>query len=226
MDGAATRLAFRFATADDVDTIVELVESAYRGDSSRAGWTTEADLLDGQRTDAGLVRADLARPGGHVLLVEADGELVGCCALTRPDGERDTKAGGQAGAAGANHAETDGAEPGQSKQSGAPEPHGCSPASASGGAAYLGMFAVRPGLQGGGIGRAILDEAARIARDDWGAATLELTTITQRTDLIAWYERRGFARTGELRPFPYGEPRYGLPRRDDLEQAVLARALR
>jgi hypothetical protein len=46
------RLVFRFAGSADVPAIVDLVESAYRGESSRAGWTTEADLLDGRRTDA------------------------------------------------------------------------------------------------------------------------------------------------------------------------------
>ncbi|HEY7873115.1 MAG TPA: hypothetical protein VIC31_10400, partial [Rudaea sp.] len=48
----ATQLAFRNAAPADAPAIVALVESAYRGDASRAGWTTEADLLDGQRVDA------------------------------------------------------------------------------------------------------------------------------------------------------------------------------
>ena len=53
-------LLFRFATHEDVPAIVGLVESAYRGESSQAGWTTEADLLDGQRTDAAAVAAIVA----------------------------------------------------------------------------------------------------------------------------------------------------------------------
>ena len=52
----ADSLEFRCATLADVDTIVTLVESAYRGESSKAGWTTEADLLDGQRTDRDTVQ--------------------------------------------------------------------------------------------------------------------------------------------------------------------------
>lgn len=61
----------------DVDAVVALVESAYRGESSRAGWTTEADLLDGSRTDATMVTHDLPH-----LLVAYDGEtLLGCCVL-------------------------------------------------------------------------------------------------------------------------------------------------
>jgi len=204
------RLSFRFADLNDVPAIVGLVESAYRGEASREGWTTEADLLRGQRTDEAMVADGLRRREARMLLAESAGELVGCCELTEPGGERDTQASGEAG---------------DGSTTAADAPHGSSPASAPAGAAYLGMFAVRPNRQGAGIGRAVLDEAARIARDDWGADTLELTTIRQREDLIAWYERRGFHRTGEVRPFPYDEPRYGLPQRDDLAQAVLARAL-
>jgi hypothetical protein len=47
----------------------------------------------------------------------------------------------------------------------------------------------------------------------------------QRTELIAWYERCGYARTGERRAFPYGDARFGLPKRDDLEFEVLRKAL-
>jgi hypothetical protein len=42
--------AIRTATVDDAQEIAALVNSCYRGDSSRAGWTTEADLLGGTRT--------------------------------------------------------------------------------------------------------------------------------------------------------------------------------
>ena len=63
-------LQFRAATAHDVDAIVALVTSAYRGDSSRAGWTTEADFLEGNRIDADVLRADIERPDSLVLLAE------------------------------------------------------------------------------------------------------------------------------------------------------------
>ena len=46
-----------------------------------------------------------------------------------------------------------------------------------------------------------------------------------REDLIAWYERRGYVRTGEQRPFPYGDERFGRPRRTDLSFAVLSKEL-
>jgi hypothetical protein len=54
---------------------------------------------------------------------------------------------------------------------------------------------------------------------------MEMTVIIQREELIAWYERRGYRPTGELRPFPSADPRFGLPRRNDLAFAVLVRDL-
>jgi len=174
-------LTFRDATSDDVDALVELIESAYRGDASRGGWTTEADLLHGQRTDAAAVRAVIAAPGSRILVVERDGELVACCQLE----ER----GGADGAAG-----------------------------------YFGMFAVRPEEQGSGIGRQVLAEAERLARG-WGARELHMTVIVQREDLIAYYVRRGYRRTGELSPFPYDDERFGLPQRDDLAFELLVKPL-
>jgi len=169
---------FRHATSADVVPIVRLVESAYRGDASRAGWTTEADLLDGQRTDAAAVAEIVGIAGSTVLLGEDGGQLVGCCHIElRPE------------------------------------------------AAYFGMFSVQPALQGAGVGRQLLAEAERVAAVEWAATTMEMTVLAQRTELIEWYERRGYQLTGETRPFPYGNERYGLPRRPDLVFAVLRKPL-
>ena len=54
---------------------------------------------------------------------------------------------------------------------------------------------------------------------------MEMTVITQRRELIAWYERRGYTVTGESRPFPHSDERFGLPRRTDLVFEVLAKPL-
>ena len=91
--------------------------------------------------------------------------------------------------------------------------------------AYLGLFAVAPPRQGDGLGRAIVTEAERVARVELGAERMVMTVIRQRTDLIAWYERLGYRRTGETQPFPYGDERFGLPTRPDLEFVVLAKPL-
>lgn len=90
--------------------------------------------------------------------------------------------------------------------------------------ASFGMFAVRPDTQGSGTGRALQSAAEEHARAG-GATTMELCVIDRRVELIAWYERRGYVRTGESRPFPYGEPGVGRPRDTDLRFAVLTKPL-
>jgi ribosomal protein S18 acetylase RimI-like enzyme len=90
---------------------------------------------------------------------------------------------------------------------------------------YFGMFAVRPTLQGGGLGKAVLADAERTAHETWGAREMQMTVISQREDLIAWYERRGYRRTGEMTPFPYGDERFGIPQRADLEFELLVKPL-
>ncbi|MFF9525440.1 GNAT family N-acetyltransferase [Streptomyces achromogenes] len=178
MDTPATGLTFRDATDADVDALVALVESAYRGDSSRAGWTTEADILDGQRTDPEGVREVIKSPDSRLLTAELDGRLVACCQLEH-----------------------------------------------RGDHAYFGMFAVSPALQGGGVGKAVLAEAERRCRQSWGVGEMHMTVISVRADLIAWYERRGYRRTGRTSPFPYGDERFGIPLRADLEFELLVKKL-
>jgi len=92
-------------------------------------------------------------------------------------------------------------------------------------AGYFGMFAVNPLLQRGGVGRAVLAEAERMAKAAWQATSMRMSVIEQRAELIAWYERRGYELTGETRPFPYGQPRFGIPRRDDLRFVWLSKPL-
>lgn len=178
---------FRVATHDDIPKLHALVESAYRGEVSRAGWTTEADFLEGQRTDHDELRALITGPGTRLLLAHEgahegaheDAELVGCVLL------KDEAAG-----------------------------------------AYLGMLSVRPNLQSSGVGRALLDEAERFARVALGHRVMRMRVISLRDSLLAWYERRGYARTGETERFPYDEPRAGKPLRDDLVFVVLTKTLR
>jgi ribosomal protein S18 acetylase RimI-like enzyme len=175
---AADQPTFRDATDADVPALVALIESAYRGDTSRAGWTTEADLLEGQRTDPEGVADVVRSPHSRMLVVERDGELVACCQLEH----RGTHA-------------------------------------------YFGMFAVRPRLQGAGLGKVIIAEAERTVRAEWGASEMHMTVISARGDLIAWYERRGYRRTGRMFPFPYGDERFGIPQRDDLRFELLVKNL-
>ena len=94
-----------------------------------------------------------------------------------------------------------------------------------GGLAYLGMLSVDPEAQGQGTGRRLIAAAESAAVKHFGACTMEMTVIVQRTELIDWYIRCGYRATGETRPFPATDPRFGLPKRADLAFVVLARDL-
>jgi len=94
------------------------------------------------------------------------------------------------------------------------------------GAGYFGMFAVSPQLQGGGIGKALLAEAERVVRDEWQLPQMRMRVIDLRDELIAFYQRRGYRRTGQYSPFPYGDARFGLPLRDDLRFETLEKSLK
>jgi ribosomal protein S18 acetylase RimI-like enzyme len=178
MDTPAAGPTFRDATDADVDALVALIESAYRGDSSRAGWTTEADILQGRRTDPEGVLEVIKSPESKMLTVEQDGRIIACCQLEH-----------------------------------------------RGDHAYFGMFAVSPTLQGAGLGKTVMAEAERQVREAWGVTEMHMTVISVRDDLIAWYERRGYRRTGEMSPFPYGDERFGIPQRDDLRFELLVKKL-
>jgi ribosomal protein S18 acetylase RimI-like enzyme len=171
-------LAFRLATAADIPALHQLVESAYRGESAKRGWTHEADLLGGQRIDPAMLAAQVADPAQVILVAEAAGALLGCVALVRqPD-----------------HA-------------------------------YLGMLTVAPNQQGRGLGDAILRAAEAQARALWQAPRIDMRVISQRAELVAWYVRRGYADSGRCEPFPYGDTRFGEPKRADLQFVVLSKAL-
>ena len=92
------------------------------------------------------------------------------------------------------------------------------------GAWYLGLLTVRPDLQARGLGRTILEAAEDQARAR-GGRRMRMTVVNVRESLIAWYERRGYAVTGETGPFPYDDLRFGAPTRADLHFVVLERVL-
>ena len=171
-------IRFRAADSRDIPALVELVTSAYRGDASRAGWTTEADLLDGERIDGERIQADLDRERSRIVITERGGELLACAHVMEEDGT-----------------------------------------------GYFGMFAVRPNLQGAGVGKLVMLEAERVVRDEWSLPAMRMTVIDVRDELIAFYERRGYRRTGIYKPFPYGDARYGIPKRNDLRFEVLEKPL-
>jgi ribosomal protein S18 acetylase RimI-like enzyme len=89
---------------------------------------------------------------------------------------------------------------------------------------YLGLLSVRPDRQDRKLGRTLLAAAEDLARAR-GVRRMRMRVINVRDTLIAWYERRGYALTGETEPFPYEDDRFGRPLRDDLCFVVLERAL-
>jgi predicted N-acetyltransferase YhbS len=171
--------ATRAATLDDVAELNALVARAYRGDAARAGWTHEADLLDGQRTDVDALSETIRHADKVILLAHDEGTLVGCVLVERQ----------------------------------------------AGGSAYLGMLSVDPARQARGLGRLLIHAAEKEAVTRFGATRMEMTVIRQRLELIAYYERRGYALTGRTAPFPLDDERCGLPKRRDLEFVVLAKRL-
>lgn len=171
-------LTFRIANIDDIAPVAALVNRAYRGDSSRQGWTTEADLLDGQRTDAEAIREIISASGNVMLLCRQGSNVVGTVHLRHED-------------------------------------RSC----------YFGMFTVRPDLQGQGIGKQFIAHAEQYARNKWACTSMRMTVIDLREELLQWYVRRGYHETGKYADFPYGDERFGLPRRDDLRLTILEKSL-
>ena len=174
-----TEITIRDGKAADIPDLHRLIESAYRGESSRAGWTTEADLLGGQRTDPDDLADILADPKQALLTAWQGDELIGCVLI----------------------------------------------ADRGAGTGYFGMLSIRPTLQGGGLGRRLVAAAQAAMADRFGARRVRISVLPQRETLIAWYERLGYRSTGETLPFPYGNPRFGLPKRDDLSFVVMERGL-
>jgi len=91
-------------------------------------------------------------------------------------------------------------------------------------ACHIGLLAVRPGMQDRGVGRVLLEHAEAAGRAR-GAEIARMTVVGVRASLIAWYERRGYRRTGETQPFPYQDARFGHPARPDLDFVVLEKNL-
>ena len=89
---------------------------------------------------------------------------------------------------------------------------------------YLGLLTIRPDLQNRQLGRTLLAAAEDFARNH-GGSLMRMTVLNVRDALIGWYERRGYHRTGETQPFPYGDERFGTPLRDDLHFIVLEKEL-
>jgi ribosomal protein S18 acetylase RimI-like enzyme len=152
------------ATSRDATRLSELVNSAYRGEYSRQGWTTEADLLDGTRTDEAALQEVIARPDTVILKYVEGEKILGCVELSLAEKSL-----------------------------------------------YLGMLTVEPNLQNKGIGKLLLKAAEEFARKNQ-CPMIYMTVISARSELIEWYQRRGYVDTGKRKPFAFSDPRFGQPR--------------
>lgn len=164
------------ATKEDVAALTLLVNSAYRGNSSKKGWTTEADLLGGQRTNEKILREMMEEPDAVILkYTSSEGTIQACVYLKN-----------------------------------------------KGGKLYLGMLTVSPESQAKGIGKQLL-AAAEMYAGKVHCTVIQMTVISVRSELIAWYERHGYRNTGQTEPFPT-DPEFGLPKQQ-LEFIVMEKQL-
>ena len=166
----------RFAELSDVDALVKLVNSAYRGESSRQGWTTEADFLEGIRTHPEHMSQQINNDNSVMLVVTGKDDTTNACVYLEARGEK----------------------------------------------LYLGMLTVQPELQDRGIGKQLMQTAELYAKF-LGKKGIQMTVISVRQELIAWYQRRGYRLTGEKMPFPE-HLALGIPKQS-LEFLVLEKSL-
>lgn len=172
-------LHFYKAELVDAEAITKLVNSAYRGDASRKGWTTEADLLDGLRTTTQDVAKIIKRDDAFMLIGVLKDEIVACMVC-----EWQALAGKNA--------------------------------------AHFGMIAVKPTLQNKGYGKLLMKAAEAIAMREWRVVGFYLTVISIRHELIEFYERLGFKKTGEFKDFPQNHEMW-QPKVPDLNLLYMAK---
>jgi N-acetylglutamate synthase-like GNAT family acetyltransferase len=165
------------ADIQDAEQIAALVNSAYRGEASKQGWTTEADLLVGRRTETEEILRLISTENSMFLLCKADAELVGSVHLQ-------------------NQAEQ----------------------------VCLAMLAVNPLLQGKNIGKQLLLAAEQAAQETWAVSKSVMSVIASRNELIAFYLRRGYRRTGVSTVFPVN-PELWIPKVADLRLEILEKTL-
>ncbi|HVG12532.1 MAG TPA: GNAT family N-acetyltransferase [Flavisolibacter sp.] len=150
---------------NDIPALVALINSAYRGEEAKQGWTHEADLIEGSiRTDNVALTEIMESKNGVILICKDEhAAIVGCVYLENQFPKL-----------------------------------------------YLGMLSVKPSIQGGGIGKKLL-QAADAHAIELGCVSIIMNVIPARTELIAWYKRNGYVNTGEHKPFPTGTA-FGTPR--------------
>ena len=172
-------LNFYKAELVDAEAIAKLINSAYRGETSRKGWTTEADILDGLRTTTSEIGKTIKRDNTFILIGVYRDEIVATiCCEWQELAFKDT--------------------------------------------VHFGMIAVKPSLQNKGYGKTLIQAAEAICLREWRVVGFHMAVISIRHELIAFYERLGYKRTGEFADFPVKSDLW-QPKVDGLNLQYLAK---
>ncbi|MBK7871285.1 MAG: GNAT family N-acetyltransferase [Saprospiraceae bacterium] len=165
------------ASFQDIPELVNLINSAYRGEGSKQGWTTEADLIGGLRTDYDHLQEIFNDPDTTFLkFIDETDSIIACVRLQKKEDR-----------------------------------------------IYLGMLSVSPKLQAKGIGKQLLTAAEDYARQQ-NCRAIFMTVFSVRPELVAWYERHGYHKTGETIPFQPNE-KFEVVMTQELEFLVLEKKL-
>jgi len=165
------------ADINDIAELNVLVNSAYRGESSKKGWTTEADLLGGIRVDEEGLKEMMNKPNAQILKGTDDaGKIIACVFVEKKNSRL-----------------------------------------------YFGMLTVQPDLQAKGIGKQLMNEIEKEAKT-LHCTSIYMTVISDRIELIRWYEKYSYQLTGTTEPFPMNNPRFGLPKKQ-LEFVIMEKML-
>lgn len=155
------------ATEADIPALNVLVHKCYRGPESFQGWTSEANMLDGNRTTPERLAREMSNPSIKFLKgLNEDGEMIACCLTQQQDD-----------------------------------------------AVFTGMLCVQPHLQGSGLGKKMMAAVGAWAKEN-NCSKIKIEVISARKELVQWYERQGFVRTGKATPFPPPTIEFGIPKDD------------
>lgn len=165
----------RIASIADAAELVRLINMAYRPTHDSVGWTHEADLVSGNRTNPDQIRMILTKPGSVMLVVQRIDLIIACVHLEL-----------------------------------------------IGRSCHIGLFAVNPAFQGTGIGKQLLARAEVFAAERFCVEKFVMTVVSARHELISFYLRRGYQRTGEIMDYPLslgaGRPKHAFLKVEMLEK--------
>ncbi|CAF1299500.1 unnamed protein product [Rotaria magnacalcarata] len=197
MDQSFQPLTYRLAINSDYESISQLVNDAYRGESSHQGWTNEDEFFESQRINPDILTQMMATDGSVVLIFfEQDSKiLIGCVSLQDSTMAENIRIGCCIPLQQDNKVKS----------------------------AYLGMLTVRPDLQRRGYGKFIVSVAEKFVRQQWNTQLIELSVLSNRQELIAYYIRRGYTDTGRRQQFSSHDNRFGIPKIDCLEYCILTK---